>query len=439
MDRRNFLQGLGSVAVTGALAEQAGAALPVGQVAPETPALRKSFVRVCGVGAGGSTMVNHLMAMGAEGVNEYVCVTTSPADLDTSKASRKLLVGHGKEYSTESPAEVRRRNRGEIQALLDGGDVVVVIAGPGSEAEAVITTDVVSTARMSGQQAASLLLMPIYRRDTDNEMGESSGMLAARTNSHVSMVISTEAIQASLGHQGTMAEFLAATDNTALRALRAILAMTSSGEGLLHATPEGTSHASAKIYAAELLREVTRCAREIELAICEMKSSADSLREEAAHLESATNEHYLASDAFHSAQADMYLANAKVRRMEFSGKGFESHTDLKGMLADREQKVRTLQARRTVVECAADELTRLSYNCRALKSNIEHVRESVSYWSEDLTARLSELKNSATLIGNDSDLPKAITHATTVLARAESVLGDIEIAKLVQGVEKDLA
>jgi hypothetical protein len=325
-----------------------------------------------------------------------------------------------------------------IRALLDGANVVVLIAGLGGDAEAEIATDVCVYARKAGLQVASLLLMP-FHQDLDKEIGARHGMVLPQTNSHVSMVISTEAIQASLGHQRTMAEYLAATDNAVLRALQAILAMTTSGPGLLRAAPEEASRASARIYAAELLREVERCAVETEVAIYELKSAVGSLREEAAHLESATNEHYLASDAFHAAQADVYLANAKVRRMNFSAKGFESHTDLKAMLAEREQKVRTLQASRTVVECAADELTRLSYNCRAFKSNIEHASESVSWWSEDLAARLSELKNYATLIGNDPDLPKATTHVATVLARAESALQDIEITKLVQVAEKNLS
>lgn len=438
MDRRNFLQGLGSVAVTGALAEHASAAFPVNKLVPDKSSPTKPVVKVCGVGAGGSNIVNHLMATGVEGVTEYVCIAADESDLDRCTAHRKLLVEHGEKYSPNRSVASKFTKPSEIEALLDSADVVIVIAGLGGDTEAEIAIRVISLARKSGQQVASLLLMPFFHGGIDDEIRVRNGMALPQVGSHVSMVISTEAIQCSLGHQRTMAEFLAATDNAVLRSLQAILAMTTSGPGLLHPAPEEANLARAKVYAAELLKEVQRCAIETEVAIYEMKSAASSLQEEISGLECATNDHYLASDAFHSSQADVYAANARLRRMEFSGKGFESQASLQVMLADREQMMQTLQEHRYALMRAADELTRLDCNCRAWERNIRRTRESVSWWSEDLTERLAELKTYAALIENSPDVPKSIAHATTVLARAENALGDVEIAKLVQGVEKDL-
>ncbi len=436
MDRRNFLQGLGSVAVTGVLAEQASATIPAGTLVSNGPLSSKPVVKVCGIGSGGSNIVNHLMATGVEGVTEYACIAADKSDLDRCTAQGKLLIGHGD--SDKRSTARKLMNPLGIRALLDGAKVVVLIAGLGGDAEATIATYVASHARKSGQQVASLLLMP-FHQDIDKEIGARHGMVSPQISSHVSMVISTEAIRASLGHQRTMAEYLAATDNAVLRALQAILAMTTSEPGLLHAAPEEASLASARVYAAELLREVERCAVETEVAIYEMKSAASSLREEMSNLEGATRDHYLASDAFHSSQADLYEADANVRRMEFSERAVDSQTTLRSMAGEREQMVRTLMERRETLECAASELTRRNHNCRVWKSHIERARESISGWSEDLGERVSELKSSATLLGDDPEVPKAIAHADTVLARGESALGDIEIAKLLQGVEMDLA
>lgn len=437
MDRRNFLQGLGSVAVTGALSEQASAAFPVSKLESHRPSPTRPVVKVCGAGTGGSNIVNHLMAIGIDGVTEYVCIAADESDLARCTARRKLLVGHG-DYAPSRSVASRLTKRSETVALLGGADVVVLIAGLGGDDDAAIATHVASCARKSGQQVATLLLMP-FHHDIDKEVGARQGMVLPQVHSHVSMVISTEAIRDSLGHQQTMAEFMAATDNAVLRSLQAIIAMTTSGPGLLHAAPEEAGLASAKIYAAELVREVKRCAIETEVAIYEMKSAASSLREEISGLESAANDHYLASDAFHSAQADVYAANARVRGIEFEGKGFESQANLKAMMADREHMIQTLQERRDVLERAADELRRLDYNCRVWEQNIKRSRESVAGWSEDLKQRLAELTAYAGPIESDPDVPKSIVHATAVLDRAESALGDIEIAKLIAGVKKDLA
>lgn len=437
MDRRNFLQGLGSVAVTGALAEQASTAFPASKPESRSPTPTRPVVKVCGVGAGGSKIVNRLMAIGVEGVTEYACIAADESDLARCTAHRKLLVGHG-DYSSNRSVASRLAKPWETVALLDGADVVVLIAGLGGDDDAAIATDVVFRARKSGRQVASLLLMP-FHHDIDKDIGARRGMELPQMNSHVSMVISTGAIRDGLGHRQTKAEFLAATDYAVLRSLQAILAMTATGLGLLQAAPEEAGLASAKIYAAELLREVTIWAIETEVTISEMRSSASSLRAEMSNLESATSNHYLAYDAFHSSQADVYAANARVSRIEFAVKGFESQANLKAMLADREQMMQTLQERRDVLERAADELTRLDYNCRAWGRNIKRSREFVAVWSEDLKQRLAELTACARLIDSDPEMPKSIAHATAVLDRAESALGDIEIEKLVSGVEEYLA
>lgn len=436
MDRRNFLQGLGSVAVTGALAEQASAAFPTGRLVSNKPLSSKPVVKVCGIGSGGSNIVNHLMAMGVEGVTEYVCIAADKSDLDRCTAHGKLLIGHGD--SDKRSTARKLMNPLGIRALLDGANVVVLIAGLGGDAEATIATYVASHARKSGQQVASLLLMP-FHQDIDKEIGARHGMVSPQISSHVSMVISTEAIRASLGHQRTMAEYLAATDNAVLRALQAILAMTTSGPGLLRAAPEEASRASARIHAAELLREVERCAVETEVAIYELKWAAGSLREEMSNLEGATNNHYLASDAFHSSQADVYAANASIRSLEVSERAVESQAKLRAMVAERDQMARTLRERREVLESAAGELARRISNSRVWKSHIERARELISWWSEDLKERFSELKSSATRIGDERDVSKSVAHATTVLVRANSALRDVEVSKLVQAVEKNLS
>lgn len=438
MDRRNFLQGIASVAVASAIVEHASATIPDQMIAPDRTLPRMPVVTVCGVGAGGCKIINHLMVMDVEGVTEYVCVATDKSDLDNCAANRKLLVGHG-DYLSKGTLASRRANLLEIRALLDGADVVIVIAGLGGDAEAEIATDVANCSGKSGQQVASLLLMPFFYGGIDSEIGARHGMILPQINSHVSMVISTEAIRGSLGHMRPMAEYLAVTDNAVLRALRAMVAMTTSGQGLLNPATAAVSHASAGIYAAELLREAKRCAVETEVALYEMKAAASSLREENRSRENLTDDHYVASEALHSSMANVFEGNAKVTRLELAGSSVESLAELKAARTELDSMERVLKVRQGVLEETNSELVRRIENCSAWETNIKRSRESILVWSESLAESLSELKSSAMLIGHDPDVSRSIAHATAVLADAKTALGDVEIARLVHSVEMNLA
>lgn len=437
MDRRNFIQSIGGVAVAGTLADSASAALGVNQVAPSGTRTSNLLLKICGIGTGGCNIVNHLMAMGVAGVAEYVCIAMDRIDHDRCTAHRKLFVDSGQ--TPDGSEVVALKNSAEFAALLHGADVVLMIAGLGGDAEERITSYAGWYAKKLGLQVASVLVMPFFHRGIDDEMGARHGMVGPQVHSHVSMVVSTESIYARLGLQRTMAEELAAVDHAIFRAVQTMVYMTTSGPGMVHAAPEEANHASARIYATELFRDMRRCAVETEVAIYEMKSVANSLREAISNLKTATDDHHLAAETFHCIQAEVYSANAAIKQMESQERTIESQANLIAAMTDREQLIRTLKECRGVLESAAGELAQWNHNCRHGKSEIERTRESITWWSGDLRERLTELRQFGAFIEHEPEVLKEIGRATTVLAGAESALGDIEIARLVQGVDENLA
>ncbi len=62
--------------------------------------------------------------------------------------------------------------------------------------------------------------------------------------------------------------------------------------------------------------EAERLSREVEKAINRVEAETAQLREVEARVEEAREAHFLASDALHAAQAEMYAANAEVKRLE---------------------------------------------------------------------------------------------------------------------------
>lgn len=177
---------------------------------------------------------------------------------------------------------------------------------------------------------------------------------------------------------------------------------------------------------------------ETEVALYEMKSVANGLREAVSNLKTATDGHHLAAEAFHCIQADVFAANAATIRMESRERTIETQADLIAAMNDREQLIRTLNERRKVLECAAGELRVWNHNCRHGKSEIERTREAITWWSRELSNRLTELGKCGPFIEHEPEVLAEIDRATTVLARAENALGDIEIARLVQGVDENL-
>lgn len=92
----------------------------------------RKTVKVIGVGGAGGNMVQHMIQMGAEGI-EFICCNTDAQGLLRSSAHVKLQLGSGVGAGgTPSIAIVRALEaRSRIEAALKGADMVIIVAAMG--------------------------------------------------------------------------------------------------------------------------------------------------------------------------------------------------------------------------------------------------------------------------------------------------------------------
>ena len=93
-------------------------------------------IRVVGVGGGGSNVVNHMMALGANGV-EFIAVNTDRQALNASTADHKVQIGAGVTagQGAGSDPEIGLRSAEESRVQLAneirGADILFITAGMG--------------------------------------------------------------------------------------------------------------------------------------------------------------------------------------------------------------------------------------------------------------------------------------------------------------------
>ena len=102
----------------------------------EQPYDSKVNIKVIGVGGGGCNAVNRMISTNIRGV-EFVAINTDSQVLETSCASRKLVIGDKitRGLGAGANPEVGKRSAEEsidaIRSILDGADMVFVTAGMG--------------------------------------------------------------------------------------------------------------------------------------------------------------------------------------------------------------------------------------------------------------------------------------------------------------------
>lgn len=95
-----------------------------------------AFIKVVGVGGGGTNAVNRMIEAGVKGV-EFVVINTDAQDLLMSNADRVVHIGEsltkglGAGADPGKGAQAAEESRAEITEALDGADMVFVTAGEG--------------------------------------------------------------------------------------------------------------------------------------------------------------------------------------------------------------------------------------------------------------------------------------------------------------------
>ena len=93
-------------------------------------------IKVIGVGGGGNNAVNRMISTNIRGV-EFIAINTDSQVLDTSCATKKLVIGSkitrglGAGANPEIGKRAAEESIEDIRAVLDGADMVFITAGMG--------------------------------------------------------------------------------------------------------------------------------------------------------------------------------------------------------------------------------------------------------------------------------------------------------------------
>ncbi|PAP75496.1 cell division protein FtsZ [Rubrivirga marina] len=149
-----------------------------------------ALIRVVGVGGGGGNAVNNMLAKGIHGV-EFVAINTDAQALQANQAPSKIQVGReltkglGAGARPTVGASAAQESQREIEAALDGADMVFVAAGMGGGTGTGAAPVVAALAKKMGILTVAVVTKPF------NAEGRKRGKMAEQGIEQLREVVDT--------------------------------------------------------------------------------------------------------------------------------------------------------------------------------------------------------------------------------------------------------
>jgi cell division protein FtsZ len=184
-------------------------------------------IKVLGVGGGGGNAVNRMVDSGLAGV-EFVSINTDAQALDSSLASKKLQIGKeltkglGAGAIPEIGYQAIQENRDEVEALLDGADMVFITAGFGGGTGTGASPTVAEIARESGALTVAIITKPFLFEGHKrmNQALEGIEMLTEKVDTMI--VIPNQRLLSVVPRQATLKEAFKVADDILFYATKGI-------------------------------------------------------------------------------------------------------------------------------------------------------------------------------------------------------------------------
>jgi cell division protein FtsZ len=184
-------------------------------------------IKVLGVGGGGGNAVNRMVDSGLAGV-EFVSINTDAQALDSSLASKKLQIGKeltkglGAGAIPEVGYQAIQENRDEVEALLDGADMVFITAGFGGGTGTGASPTVAEIARESGALTVAIITKPFLFEGHKrmNQALEGVEMLTEKVDTMI--VIPNQRLLSVVPRQATLKEAFKVADDILFYATKGI-------------------------------------------------------------------------------------------------------------------------------------------------------------------------------------------------------------------------
>jgi len=167
-------------------------------------ALRKTVIKVMGLGGGGSNAVNRMIELGIEGI-EFIAANTDAQALAQSLAPVRLQLGPqrtrglGAGGNPEIGEAAAEESREEIRQVLDGADLVFLTAGLGGGTGTGAIPVAAEVARATGALTIAIVTTPFPFEGAKRPKNAGAGLAKLRPNVDTLITVPNERLLTLLG------------------------------------------------------------------------------------------------------------------------------------------------------------------------------------------------------------------------------------------------
>lgn len=193
----------------------------------DSAASHEDVLKVVGVGGGGNNVVNRMVRAGMQGV-EFIAVNTDRQCLNASEATQKLAIGEkltggkGAGANPEVGRESARESKEQINALLEGADMVFVTAGMGGGTGTGAAPVVAEIAKEKGILTVGVVTKPFNFEGRRRMEQAAKGIEELRQKVDSLVIIPNDRLQYATDEKITFANAFAIADDVLRQAVQSI-------------------------------------------------------------------------------------------------------------------------------------------------------------------------------------------------------------------------
>lgn len=193
----------------------------------DSAASHEDVLKVIGVGGGGNNVVNRMVRAGMQGV-EFIAVNTDRQCLNASEATQKLAIGEkltggkGAGANPEVGRESAKESKEQINALLEGADMVFVTAGMGGGTGTGAAPVVAEIAKEKGILTVGVVTKPFSFEGRRRMDQAASGIEELRQKVDSLVIIPNDRLQYATDEKITFANAFAIADDVLRQAVQSI-------------------------------------------------------------------------------------------------------------------------------------------------------------------------------------------------------------------------
>ena len=193
----------------------------------DSAASHEDVLKVIGVGGGGNNVVNRMVRAGMQGV-EFIAVNTDRQYLNASEATQKLAIGEkltggkGAGANPEVGRESAKESKEQINALLEGADMVFVTAGMGGGTGTGAAPVVAELAKEKGILTVGVVTKPFNFEGRRRMEQAAKGIEELRQKVDSLVIIPNDRLQYATDEKITFANAFAIADDVLRQAVQSI-------------------------------------------------------------------------------------------------------------------------------------------------------------------------------------------------------------------------